>query len=103
MNFKNLAEQTRTLFAGMVLLDTDKPVFNYYIETEDYPGLGSWVDPSKFPKQFYAVELRTDYEANAKEYEAAGVYYSNMLGCYMWPLLKSCGAWQMTSPQNIWE
>ena len=98
MNFITLAQQVATLFAGTVLLENYSGA-TYYEESATNEALESWGEPM----QVYAVELRTDYEANATEYEAAGVYFSDSLGCYMWPVL-SCGtSWQTAAPQNIWE
>lgn len=102
MKFNNLAEQIKTLFAGTVLIEGDQVAANYYEESATNAGLEVWGEPF----QIYAVELRTDYATNAKEYDAAGVYYSELLGCYLWPVL-SCGiSWNTKEPQNIftdWE
>lgn len=106
MKFNNLAEQSKALFAGTVLLS------EYYCNIENFEedaiNSGVSVDFIElgYPMQVYAVELRTDYDMNAKEYEAAGVIYSDSLGAYIWPIF-SCGtSWQTAEPQNIftdWE
>ena len=98
MEFITLAQQVAALFAGTVLLENYSGA-TYYAESFENEALEAWGEPL----QVYAVELRTDYDANAKEYEAAGVYYSEALGCYVWPVL-SCGtSWNIASPQNIYE
>ena len=98
MKFSNLADQARALFAGTVLLENyNRDGMTYNEENESNPGLDIWGEPV----QVYAVELRTDYEANATEYEAAGVYYSEELGAYLWPVF-SYNDWATVNPQNIW-
>lgn len=98
MEFRNLAEQARTLFAGTVLLENyNSDGMTYSEESENNTGLDIWGEPV----QVYAVELRTAYDALAKEYEAAGVYYSEDLGAYLWPVF-SYNEWTTVNPQNIW-
>lgn len=101
MKFNNLAEQTKALFSGTVLLGEYYSNIEVYEEEALSFGVDSDFINMEYPYQVYAVELRTDYDLNAKEYEAAGVFYSDKLGAYVWPVFTFGTSWELTSPQNI--
>lgn len=100
MEFRTLAQQVATLFAGTVLLENYNKE-DYYKDVSRCV-VGEVLEDMGQPFQVYAVELRTAYEWNRAEYEAAGVFYSSAVGCFMWPLLSCETSWDIAKPQNIY-